>query len=134
MTVRVIFGIAVVTLLAGCGARGGVEGAVKQLCATAAIQPVGSGNVAWAAIVKRPLAAFREPGRGPIARFGLLNVNGVDTVFGILAERVNASCRATWLHVQLPLRPNGRTGWVRADHVRRLPVRTRIVVDLSRRV
>jgi lipoprotein-anchoring transpeptidase ErfK/SrfK len=32
------------------------------------------------------------------------------------------------------MRPNGLTGWVRADHVERLPVHTRIVVDLSERV
>jgi lipoprotein-anchoring transpeptidase ErfK/SrfK len=78
--------------------------------------------------------AFREPGGERIAHFGLKNVNHVDTVFGVLGRQVNASCRATWLHVQLPLRPNGTTGWVRADHVARLPVRTRIVVDLSERV
>ena len=76
-----------------------------------------------------PLTAFRRPGHGAIARFGLLNVNGVDTVFGVLDE----TCRATWLRVQLPLRPNGVTGWVRADHVRQVRVRARIVVDLSER-
>ena len=136
MTVRVIFGIAAVTLLAGCGGThsAGVKGAAKQVCAEGSTQPVGGGNVAWAAVVRKPLTAFREPGRDAISRFGLLNVNRVNTVFGVLAERVNSSCRATWLHVQLPMRPNGRTGWVRADHVQQLPVRTRIVVDLSQRV
>jgi hypothetical protein len=135
MTVRVIFGVTAVTLLAGCGGtHSGVRGAAKQVCAAGSTRPAGSGNVAWAAVVSRPLVAFREPGRGAIARFGLMNVNHADTVFGVLAQRVDSSCRATWLHVQLPIRPNGRTGWVRADHVERLPVRTRIVVDLSQRV
>jgi L,D-transpeptidase catalytic domain len=135
MTVRVIFGIAAVTLLAGCGGtHSAVKGAAKQLCAAGSTQPVGGKNVAWAAVVRRPLTAFREPGARPIAHFGLLNVNHVNTVFGVLSQQVNASCRPTWLHVQLPLRPNGSTGWVRADHVQRLPVRTRIVVDLSQKV
>jgi lipoprotein-anchoring transpeptidase ErfK/SrfK len=86
-----------------------------------------NGAAAHAAVVTRPLTAFRRPGRGAIARFGLENVNHVDTVFGVLA------CRGAWLHVRLPLRPNGATGWVRADRVRLTRVRTRIVVDLSER-
>ena len=81
MTVRMIFGVAVVALLAGCGGtQGGVRSAAKQLCAPGSTRPAGGGDVAWAAVVTRPLTAFREPGRGPIGRFGLLNVNHVDTV------------------------------------------------------
>ena len=128
MSERVIGRIGSVTALAavaavsGCagGSQHGVAGARKTLlhrCAAGAVRPVGSANVAWAAVVERPLTAFRSPGREPIARFGLLNVNGVPTVLGILGERVDASCRATWLHVALPLRPNGVTGWVRARKV-----------------
>jgi lipoprotein-anchoring transpeptidase ErfK/SrfK len=79
--------------------------------------------------VRHPLVAFRSPGRGPIADFGLRNVNGVDTVFAVRG----VSCDARWLHVQLPLRPNGVTGWVRANRVERIAVSTRIVVDLSER-
>jgi lipoprotein-anchoring transpeptidase ErfK/SrfK len=51
----------------------------------------------------------------------------------VLARRVDSHCRATWLHVQLPVRPNGATGWVRADTVDTVRLRTRIVVDLSER-
>jgi len=36
--------------------------------------------------------------------------------------------------VQLPLRPNGVTGWVSASRVDRIAVTTRIVVDLSDRM
>ena len=126
MTVRVIFGICSAALAAGCGGgHGGVLGASTRLCAKLTAEP----NVALAAVVKRPLVAFREPGHGSIARFGLLNANGVDTVFAVRSE----TCDATWLRVQLPLRPNGATGWVRADHVKRVEVKTRIVVDLSER-
>ena len=86
-------------------------------------------HVAYAAVVQQPLVAFRSPGHGRIARFGRLNVNGVDTVFAVRG----VSCDARWLHVQLPLRPNGVTGWVRASRVERIAVSTRIVVDLSER-
>ena len=144
MSGRVIRRIGVVTALAatvaasGCAAGGehGVAGARKTLvhrCAAGAVRPVGSANVAWAAVVDRPLTAFRSPGRGAIARFGLLNANGVPTVLGVLGERVDTRCRARWLHVELPLRPNGITGWVRARSVQRASVRTRITVDLSER-
>lgn len=144
MSERVIRRIGVVTALAaivvasGCAGGGGhgVAGARKTLvqrCAAGAVRPVGSASIAWAAVVEHPLTAFRSPGRAPIARFGLLNVNGVPTVLGILGERVDSRCRATWLHVALPLRPNGITGWVRARNVQRASVRTRITVDLSER-
>ena len=114
-------------LAAGCGGmRSGVEGAVKQKCAPPAAR---GANVTLGAVVTRPLSAFRTPGRHAIARFGLLNVNGVDTVFSVLGQ----TCDGTWLHVQLPVRPNGATGWVRADHVHQFAVRTRIVVDVSAR-
>ena len=106
--------------------RSGVEGAVKQTCARPAAR---GANLSLAAVVTRPLSAFRVPGHRAIARFGLLNVNGVDSVFAVLGQ----TCDGSWLHVQLPLRPNGATGWVRADHVRQFTVHTRIVVDVSAR-
>jgi L,D-transpeptidase-like protein len=145
MSETVTFRIGVVTLvaasvaLAGCG--GGHERAPTvarrhpppvQSCPPG-VRPVGTRKVAWAAVVTRPTTAYRRPGRGAIARFGLLNVNRVPTVFGVLAAQVDARCRVTWLHVGLPLRPNGITGWVRAADVERLPVHTRITVDLTRR-
>jgi lipoprotein-anchoring transpeptidase ErfK/SrfK len=60
-------------------------------------------------------------------------VNGAANVFGVLGERVDAACRPAWLHVQLPMRPNGATGWVRAADVELGTVNTRVVVDLSER-
>ena len=68
-----------------------------------------------------------------VARFGRLNVNRVPVVFGVLGERVDTGCTRRWLHVQLPLRPNGVTGWVRAGDVDLARVRTRLVVDVSAR-
>jgi L,D-transpeptidase-like protein len=133
-------GVVTVTLaslvLAGCGAGAqthGVEGAVTRLCHPGVQRSVGSRDVAWAAVAVRPTTAFRRPGGQPIQRFGLRNANGVPTVFGVVGERLDRHCRATWLHVALPIRPNGAAGWVRTSHVQELAVHARITVDLSER-
>ena len=42
-------------------------------------------------------------------------------------------CSATWYRVQLPIRPNGAQGWVRAADVRSYRVDFEILVDLSDR-
>jgi lipoprotein-anchoring transpeptidase ErfK/SrfK len=86
---------------------------------------------AFAAVARGPTTAYTWPGTGrPVERFGALNANGVPTVFGVLASR---RCGATWYRVQLPIRPNGSVGWIRADDVDVVGVRTSIEVDLSRR-
>jgi hypothetical protein len=68
-----------------------------------------------------------------VREFGPRNVNGVPTVFGILAVVRDRSCDPTWYRVQLPIRPNGAVGYVSAGDVLLLVVRTRIEVDLSER-
>src|SRR4051794_8908106 len=138
MSGRMISRIGVVTVLAGLmAAAAGLPHAfavpqrtVIPSCAAGSEHAVGSKRVAWAAVVTRPTNAFRVPGHGRIARFDRLNVNHVPTVFGVLGERVDAGCDATWLRVELPLRPNGTTGWVLAANVHRLRVSTRITVDV----
>jgi lipoprotein-anchoring transpeptidase ErfK/SrfK len=128
--------VVVVLLASACGgdrSSHGVAGARKTLCALGALRPLGTTDAAVAGILLRPTTAFHEVGGAPVARFGLKNVNGAPTVFGVLGERVDTRCRATWLHVQLPMRPNGATGWVRASVVQTVKLHTRIVVDLSER-
>jgi lipoprotein-anchoring transpeptidase ErfK/SrfK len=127
-----MLGIGVVTALAACGgtsSRSGVRAAALEHCRAGSVRAVAP----EAAVVGAPVTAFRSPGLGRIERFALRNVNRFPTVFGVLAERVDARCRATWLRVELPIRPNGATGWVRADHVDRVAVHTRVVVDVSQR-
>ena len=133
-----VVSVALVALAAsGCG--GGSHRASEthsptiRHCAAGTVQPVGSSDLAWAAAARRATTAYRSPGGVAIRRFGVVNVNGAATVFGVLGKEVDARCRAAWLHVALPIRPNGATGWVRAADVRQLPVRTRITVDLSQR-
>ncbi|HWG55381.1 MAG TPA: L,D-transpeptidase [Gaiellaceae bacterium] len=107
--------------------------AAASACTAGSVRAHGDAKRAFAALAARGAVAYRSPRGGRIASFGSKNANGFPTVFGVLARRVDARCRATWYRVQLPLRPNGVTGWVRARDVAVLPVTTRIVVDLSER-
>jgi lipoprotein-anchoring transpeptidase ErfK/SrfK len=107
--------------------------AVPDGCAPGSVVPVGTAQRSFAAVVKERAVAYREPGAVQLASFEQRNVNNYPTIFGVLAKRVDERCRPTWYHVQLPLRPNGITGWVRAADVRLERVTTRILVELGER-
>jgi lipoprotein-anchoring transpeptidase ErfK/SrfK len=94
---------------------------------------MGTPRTSYAAVVQEQAQAYRKPGASRLASFGPENVNGVPTVFAVLQKRVDARCVVQWYRVQLPVKPNGRTGWVRASDVELAPVTTRIEVDLSER-
>jgi hypothetical protein len=79
----------------------------------------------------RPTTAYRSPRGAAIQRFGVRNVNGATTVFGVVGKEVDARCRAAWLHVALPdpserrdrLGPCGRrAAAARADAHHRRPL------------
>ena len=110
-----------------------VEAAHVVRCRAGAVQPLGPHKVAYAAVVRRRLAVYAAPGGRVVARFTRNNQNGVPTVFSVLGRRVDTRCRATWYHVELPIRPNGAAGWVRVQAVDVARVRTRIFVDVSQR-
>jgi hypothetical protein len=139
--VRWCVGLVTVLLAAGCGeaarepaptvVKKPAKKAVVKHCAAGTQRPVGTDERAWAAVVIRPTTVYSEPGGRRLGRFDRLNPNGVPTVFGVVGEQLDARCRTSWLHVALPMRPNGVTGWVRAAKVQRAVVRTRITVDLS---
>ncbi len=76
-----------------------------------------SPRVAYAATVREHAVPVRRPRGARLASFGKRNVNGVPTVFGVLEAVVDAACKPQWYRVQLPLRPNGITGFVRAHDV-----------------
>jgi lipoprotein-anchoring transpeptidase ErfK/SrfK len=121
---------------AGCGshgARNGVKAAIAAHCAAGSRHALGSNRFAFAAVVRRPTRAYHAPGRKPFASFGRVNVNYVPTVFSVLGAVVTGSCDPRWYHVELPIKPNGATGWVRAADVDVQRVDTRIDVDLSAR-
>ena len=125
-------------LLAACGASART---VQQLppqadaahCRAGSIHALGSHRVAVAAVVRTRAAAYRRPGGRAFAHFGRVNVNRYPTFFRVLAAVRRHDCSAAWYRVQLPIKPNGVTGFVRASRVRVGRVRTRIVVDLSAR-
>jgi lipoprotein-anchoring transpeptidase ErfK/SrfK len=87
------------------------------------------------AIVRHPVVVRTRASQSApeLARFGRVNVNGVRTVFALRTARLGASCRPTWLRVQVPIRPNGVTGWVSAASVTIYRVDTSVVIDLSDR-
>lgn len=124
-----------VLLLAACGGGeppGGVLGTTARQC-TPGYRPLGSAKLAWAAVVRDQAVAYRRPGGRVLAAFGSHNENRYPTVLGVLGRRVRRDCTASWYRVQLPVRPNGIVGWVRASAVETATVKSRIVVDVSAR-
>jgi lipoprotein-anchoring transpeptidase ErfK/SrfK len=123
--------------VAGCGGTKlshSVRPSVRnQVCAAGSFHRYGSRRLAYAAVVRDRARAVRRPGGPSFARFGRMNQNGVPTVFAVRGARVDRQCAPTWYFVQLPVRPNGVTGWVRASEVDLGTVTTRIEVDLSAR-
>jgi len=132
--------VALALALAGCGANADARAphpkplrVTKAHSCTPGLRRLGSPRVAYAGVVQRPLRAYRRPGHAAFARFGLENVNGVSTVFGVTGVVLGRSCRTTWYRVQLPVRPNGASGYVRARDLWVTRVRTRIEIDVSAR-
>lgn len=76
----------------------------------------------------RPTRASRSLGRVRARR----PLTAATTVLPVLGETTGAH-GLEWLHVQLPGRPNGRTGWIRRDGTAPKATTRHIVVDLSRR-
>jgi lipoprotein-anchoring transpeptidase ErfK/SrfK len=122
----------------GCGASArpassGVLAARVRHCTAGSLRPLGSAREAYAAVATRGAVAYRAPGGAVRARFGAKNVNDYPTVFGVLGAVVRRDCSAAWYRVQLPIKPNGTTAFVRARAVQVEPVAVRIVVDVSDR-
>ena len=128
LVVVVSLAIAVPGSEAGSTHRLGVTG-----CGPGSIHEMRTDRLSYAVTALRRLSVGRTLAARERTRFEPRNVNGVATVFGVLAVRVDGSCRPTHYKVQLPIRPNGTTGWVRAVDVRLQAVHTRIAVDLSQR-
>ena len=121
-------------LIAACAvpvaARSGPAGAV---CGDGVTQRVGSDARSWVVLAGNGVAARSAPGGRVVARFGRVNANDYPTLFSVRARVLDRKCRPSWYQVQLPVRPNGATGFVAARHVSLALVRTRIEIDLSTR-
>ncbi|MGH2971497.1 MAG: L,D-transpeptidase [Gaiellaceae bacterium] len=139
-----VVGICLLSLLAGAlawiggpqtirqRAIGGVAAARTQRCGPETT-PTNTPTRSLAAVARMSTAAYRKPGAGVVARFGLRNQDRFRTVFAVLAVRRNARCEPVWYRVRLPIRPNGATGWVSARTVVVSPVDTRIVIHVRAR-
>lgn len=79
-----------------------------------------------------PIRELPRPGSRQIARLHHLTEDGLPEVYLVL-RRWAAPDGRTWVRVRIPMRPNGRRGWVRESALGRMHlVRTRLVVDRRR--
>ena len=146
---RVVLVLVVGFAVAGCGSEApetaertahplGERAKVASLvagrsCTAGSERAVGSRRSAYAVVVRGRARAFARPGGRSIQAFSRLNANGVPTVFGVRSVVVGERCEPRWYGVQLPIRPNGARGYVRARAVELYRVRERIEIDLSAR-
>ena len=75
-----------------------------------------------------PFRVFERPSRFNGATYRAVNDWGQPLWLPVIAERVVRG--DAWVHVLLPERPNGSTGWLRAARVDTSLVRDRIIVRL----
>lgn len=81
------------------------------------------------ALVRGSVRATPGAGARTVGRLHLLTENGSFETYLVLESRVDPAGR-TWLHIRLPMRPNGRTGWVPRDDLGALrAVTTMLRVD-----
>jgi hypothetical protein len=92
-----------------------------------------AGQKAYVGTVMQSARVYRSPGKGLIRRFGNVGIDGGPQVFSVVGRVVDGSCRTAWLHVQIPVRPNGANGYVRVFALHVTSVRTRIVVEIAKR-
>jgi L,D-transpeptidase-like protein len=84
----------------------------------------------WAHVQERSkiFSAPRRDSRS-LGRLHFLTEDGFAEVYLVLDGRMDAA-RRRWLHIRIPKRPNGRTGWVPESALSSLhAVRTQLVID-----
>jgi lipoprotein-anchoring transpeptidase ErfK/SrfK len=100
---------------------------------SSAVRPLGTSSRAYVGFAANGAVALRAPNGPAIARFGPKNDNDYPTFFGVLGVVKSRSCEPLWYRVELPIRPNGSTGFVRASSIALTRVNSRILVDVSDR-
>jgi lipoprotein-anchoring transpeptidase ErfK/SrfK len=159
---RSLLAVALVALLAGCGgtklgesasappsekgatspevpaptiAQAGAPAEVtrKSRCVAGRVQRLASPTEAYAGVARGKIVVYARPGGPRLQTFGPRNVNGYPTVFAVAGQVLDETCAPRWYRVQLPVRPNGTIGYVRANSVDVVVLKTRIKVDLSER-
>jgi lipoprotein-anchoring transpeptidase ErfK/SrfK len=79
------------------------------------------------------LEAFAAPSPAPGTSPSTTAANPTHEGFPLVVSVIDQSPDGDWLHVRLPQRPNGTTGWVRAADVRLWDVPNRIEVSIGER-
>jgi hypothetical protein len=146
MKTRLLALVAVVLLAAGYGAsRNGAQAAPSKhtgvlgarvaapACRAGRYRTLGTSTFTYAAAARGSVVAYRAPGGSTLARFERLNVNGAQNVFSVLGVVPGRGCSPVWFKAELPMRPNGAVGWIRAGEIDLLRVDTRITIDLRKR-
>jgi lipoprotein-anchoring transpeptidase ErfK/SrfK len=123
----------VVALLVVLGAAAARSANGEAQCVDGKELRMSRGTRAYVATVIHSARAYTRPGGAVKRRFDKVGINGGPQVFAVVGRIVTGACKTRWYHVQLPMRPNGATGYVHVFAVRLSSVRTRIVVDLKRR-
>jgi hypothetical protein len=95
--------------------------------------PIRDARFAYAGETSGRVTAYRAPGKRPVETLPARTSLGATVVLGIRGVIHDEGCEPSWYRVQLPIRPNGREAYVRADSLRVFRVSTRILVDLSAR-
>src|SRR6185312_12467984 len=90
--------------------------------------------LAYTAEVKVPTIARSKPNAGRIVSHVQTSApwSGGRNQLLVLGSKHDTAGR-TWLHVELPSRPNGSTGWLLADFTEVRPTDYRVVVSISKR-
>ncbi|MDP1846277.1 MAG: L,D-transpeptidase family protein [Solirubrobacteraceae bacterium] len=85
------------------------------------------------ALSRAIVRAHPRPDARRVGRLRYLTEDGPYEVYPVLASHVDVTGR-TWLHIRLPQRPNGRTGWVPRGELGTLKaVRTMLRVNRATR-
>jgi lipoprotein-anchoring transpeptidase ErfK/SrfK len=80
-----------------------------------------------ASVVGAEVAVADDPGGTTARTLSARTKNGTPTTLLVLDEREVGA--GVWYRVQLPVKPNGTTGWVRATNVQVSGLRHRLVID-----
>jgi hypothetical protein len=102
-------------------------------CAAGQEMRMGAAQKAYVGTVLRSARVYRAPGKALIRTFGNVGIDGGPQVLAVIGRVVDGSCRTAWLHVQIPVRPNGANGYVHPFALHVTSVRTRIVVEVAKR-
>jgi lipoprotein-anchoring transpeptidase ErfK/SrfK len=91
-----------------------------------------SASASTSSVIARPYEQVTAHA-GPSASSPAITALAATTDLGSARALLVLDERDGWLEVSLPMRPNGSTGWIRADLVQIEETRLRIEIDLERR-